>query len=290
MMATFAVTQGQPRAQQQSYMAHAPAPPLNYPPRIPWALSGANTIPVGAAPQAASPGYTGNLGPIMCHFCGKEGEFIRACPIVQEYIASGRVIRGTQNRLQLPNNYVMPWISNKMLKEQINAYYAVNPGHLLNPLKATREVLPHVATTNLILIVVSPDPPTTGAVSDGELLTMLQGLRDISEDDGDTQAVFEAAVAKIRKAKFDGVELSARPELAWHPRTAPAAPTAPPAPPMKVTPITMPVDHTTQYQYRAPIKEDSHTGSEQPLQSPSGGRALAPNPDLCLFCVFIPSL
>ncbi|KZP21024.1 hypothetical protein FIBSPDRAFT_741239 [Athelia psychrophila] len=258
IVTAFTQAQSQPAGRQQAYAPAAPPPQSNYPPRIPWALSGANAIPVAGAAQPATSGYAGDRGPLVCHFCGKEGEFIRSCPLVQEYITSGRVVRDRENRLQLPNNGVMPYLRGGTLKDRVDAYYTANPGQVPVPPTNAREVAPHIASSNLMSIVVTPDAPVSAAVSEGELLSMLQGLQDITADDGTPPmlAVFEAAVAKIRKARFDGVELPARPG-GTRP-TRPAHP-APAAAPVKVTPITMPSDHAPQYQYRAPIEEDSRT-------------------------------
>ncbi|KZP26691.1 hypothetical protein FIBSPDRAFT_949268 [Athelia psychrophila] len=249
--AVFTQAQSQPAGWQQVYAPAAPPPQSNYPPCIPWVL-------VAGAAQPATSGYAGDCGPLVCHFCGKEGEFIWSCPLVQEYITSGRVIRDREDCLQLPNNGVMPYLRGGTLKDRVDVYYTANHGQVPVPLTNTCEVAPHIASSNLMSIVATLDAPVPAAVSEGELLSMLQGLQDITADDGTPPmlAVFEAAVAKIRKARFDGVELPAKPR-GTHP-TSPAHP-APAAALIKVTPITMPSDHAPQYQYRAPIEEDSRT-------------------------------
>ncbi|KZP22522.1 hypothetical protein FIBSPDRAFT_952886 [Athelia psychrophila] len=187
--------------QAQSQPA-APPPQSNYPPRIPWALSGANTIPVAGAAQPATLGYAGDCGPLVCRFCGKEGEFIRSCPLVQEYITSGRVVRDRENRLQLPNNGVMPYLRGGTLKDRVDVYYTANPSQVPVPPTNTHEVAPHIASSNLMSIIVTPDAPVSAAVSEGELLSMLQGLQDITADDSTPPmlAVFEAAVANTLQA------------------------------------------------------------------------------------------
>lgn len=247
-----AVMQNAPQASpaRSSYVQPQSVPTTTaWPPRIPWAASGANATPLSAPPPAAGPSnYAGSQGPLICHFCGKAGEYIKNCPLVAEYLRQGRAIRDSEGRIQPPDNSRLPYIPDSTIMQRLDKWRADNPTiNLVAVQPGVRDGPAHLASSNLFSI--TDEGPADASTSDTYLANVLQTL-EIADDttDADTLAVLEAAIAKIkRKPQFDGVELPTRPRPAAH---QPAA-----TPPQKVTPPTLPTDPIPQFRFVAPVED-----------------------------------
>lgn len=238
MMKTFFTQFGTAYAQMATNARPAPV----YPPRQPWggaAASGANATPMGDR---------GN----NCMFCGKEGEYMRDCPTLNEYLTAGKVIRGPDRRLVLPNGRELPFVPGGTLKARTDRHYESAPAPALP--NNFREDPPHM--TNLISVATTA--PQTATIRDEELLDILKSLNvSVEEGEDPIAAVFEAAAAKTKKAKEVRVDdPPAHPKQTTFrpanlppktPRAAPVAPAPPPPDPA--------LSHQPQFHYRAPIEE-----------------------------------
>lgn len=247
--------------QQQTYQPQQPQPTQsqsNWPPRQPWAAAMAVPGPVtgsNATPLAAPLGYAPRL-PLTCIFCGKPGEYVKECPITEEYVQAGKAVRNpaANYRLELPNGQPMPYVKDGTMKDQMDKFYATYPA--APPAAACTNAVfeqerpPH--TSNMISVSLAPPVPTV--YNEQDLMDVLQSINHVAYVEGQdpTAAIFEAAAEKVRRKAHHTDD----------PPTAPRQTTArpanlPPKPPKVTQPsvASVPIPAGPQYQFRAPIEE-----------------------------------